>query len=255
MLSSSSTIHPSAIISPNAQVAADVKVGPFVVIEEDVVVESGSELLAGTILQSGSRIGRNCRLGPYATVAGEPLDNNFKGEKSYAVLEDQVVLRDFATVHRATGEEAETRVGSGSLLMSYTHVSHNGRIGKQATLVGSKLSGHCQIGDYAFISYAFLHQFCRVGAYALLGGQSYAAKDVLPFSIAQGNPSKHYRLNKVGLRRRSIRGERYDLLEKGFRAFRQQDWQQLAELAQASEDVTSMLKFKAESKRGLCGFA
>jgi UDP-N-acetylglucosamine acyltransferase len=249
-------IHPTAIIHPDANLAKNVIVQPFVVIEADVVVGAGTELKAGTVLHSGTRVGQHCTLGPYAVVGGLPMDSGFKGEPSLAVLEDRVDLRDFATVHRATGEGAETRVGRETLVMSYAHVSHNVQVGKNCVLTTSvQLAGHCQIGDYAVLgSSAMLHQFCRIGKYAMYAAGSAANQDILPFSMAQGLPAKHFRLNKVGLQRRGITGERYALIEKAIRAFRRKEWELLDELARQSEDVREMLEFKHTSKRGICGF-
>ena len=249
-------IHPSATVDPKAQLAATVMVGPNVVIEADVIVEDEVELLAGTILHVGSRIGRGCHLGPYAVVSGTPMDTGFKGETSYTVLEPNVILREFATVHRASGEGAETRIGTNTLVMSYAHVSHNVQVGEEVTLTTSvQLGGHCQVGDFAFVgSTAILHQFCRVGAYAMYGAGSASNQDILPFSMVRGNPAKHYRLNKVGLERRGIRGDRYKTIEHALRALRKRDWQTLETLAKTSDDARIMLEFKKSSKRGLCSF-
>ena len=249
-------IHPSATVDPKAQLAATVKVGANVVIEADVVVEDEVELLAGTILHTGSRIGKGCHLGPYAVVGGTPMDTGFEGETSYAVLEPEVILREFVTVHRASGAEAETRIGTNSLVMSYVHVSHNVQVGQAVVLTTSvQLGGHCQVGNFAFVgSTAILHQFCRVGAYAMYGAGSASNQDILPYSMVRGNPAKHYRLNKVGLERRGITGERYQAIERANRAIRRRDWQMLEDLAKTSEDARIMLEFKESSKRGLCSF-
>ena len=249
-------IHTSASVSSRATLADTVRVGPNVVVEADVVVEDGAELLTGTVLHSGSRVGPGCRLGPYAVVGGEPMDSSFKGETSYAVLEANVVLREFATVHRATGEGADTRVGAGTLLMSYAHVSHNVQVGQKCVLTTSvQLGGHAEVGDYAVLgSSALLHQFCRVGAYAMYGAGSATNRDVLPFSLARGNLAVHYRLNKVGLQRNGFAGSRYQALEHAIRAFRKRDWATLETLAETSDDVKTMLEFKRTSKRGLCSF-
>ena len=249
-------IHASASVSSQAQLADTVTVGPNVVVEDDVVVEDGVTLLAGTVLHAGSRVGPGCRLGPYAVVGGEPMDTSFRGETSYAVLEANTVLREFATVHRATGEGEVTRVGADTLVMSYVHVSHNTRVGRGCVLTtGVQLGGHSEIGDFAVLgSGALLHQFCRVGTHAMFGAGSAANQDVLPFSLARGNLAAHYRLNRVGLERRGIVGERYQTLEHAVRAFRKRDWATLEALAETSDDVRTMLEFKQTSKRGLCSF-
>ena len=248
--------HFSAVIHRDSLLEDGVRVAPFVVVEADVEVGAGTSLLAGTVLQSGSRIGKNCKLGPYATVGGEPMDARYRGEDSYAVLEDDVVLRDFATVHRATGPGAETRVGKGTLVMSYGHVSHNVQVGRDCILTTSvQLGGHVEVGDFAYLgSTALVHQFARVGSHAILGAGSAANRDILPYSMARGNPARHYRLNRVGLQRTGIQGDSYKALEGAVRAFRRRDWPKLEALAAASEEVRLMVEFKASSSRGICAF-
>jgi UDP-N-acetylglucosamine acyltransferase len=249
-------VHPSAVVQGGAILGPGCRVGPFVVVEADVRVGAQSVLETGTVLQRGSRVGARCRLGPYATVGGEPMDTKFKGEPSYAVLEDEVVLREFASVHRASGEGQATRVGRGTLVMAYAHVSHNVQVGQGCVLTTQvQLGGHTEVGDFAVLgSAALLHQGCRVGAYAMYGAASAANQDVLPYSMARGNPARHYRLNRVGLARHGISGERYRALERAIRAFRRRDWALLEELAGVSAEVRAMLAFKESSKRGLCSF-
>ncbi len=249
-------IHPSALIHADARLSPNIKIGPHVVIEADVEVGEGSLIEAGAILYSGSRIGKHCKIGPYAVVGGTPMDSHYQGESSYAVLEDKVELREFVTVHKGTGEGAETRIGEGSMIMTYTHITHNCKIGKGVTLVTSvQLGGYCEVGDYAFVgSTTIMHQFCRIGAYAVTGGGTASNQDILPFSMVYGMPAKHLRLNKVGLERRGFSGERYRHLEKAIRAFRRRDWDLLEQLANESDDVKQMLEFKQSSQRGICGF-
>lgn len=249
-------VHPSADVHPGARLAADVTIGPGVVVEADVEVGSGTRLLAGTVLHDGTRVGARCRLGPYAVVGGEPMDSHYRGEPSLAVIEDEVTVREFATVNRATGEGEETRVGAGSLLMSYVHISHNTRVGRGCTLVTSvQLGGHSEIGDRAVLgSTALLHQFTRVGAYAMLGAASAGNMDVLPFTLARGNPARHYRLNRVGLLRNGFDEQRYAVLERAVRALRRRDRSGLEALAADSADVRGLLAFMESSRRGVARF-
>ena len=251
------TIHPSAHLHPEARLAPDVRVGPGVVVEADVEVGAGTELLAGTVLHDGSRIGQRCRLGPYAVVGGLPMDSHFAGERTLAVIEDDVTVREFVTVHRATGEGTRTTVGAGTLLMSYVHVSHNTSVGRACVLTTAvQLGGHSEIGDHAVLgSNALIHQFCRVGEYAMVGGASAGNMDVLPFTMARGNPARHYRLNRVGLGRNGIDGERYRALEQAVRALRRRDRARLLELAEGSADVRRLLEFADASRRGVARFA
>ncbi len=249
-------IHPTSAVHPEAELADDVIVHPFVVIEKLVKVGSGTELLAGTVLLSGTKIGANCHLGPYASIGSKPMDKGFKGEDSYVEIANNVEVRDFASIHRASGENKATCIGEGSLIMSYAHVSHNVQIGREVTITTlTQLAGHVDIEDYAFLSSNItVHQFVRIGAYAMVGLQSCVSQDVLPFSMANGNRAKHYHLNKTGLQRQGISEKRYKLIEQGLRAFRSRNWQNLEKLATQSEDVNYMLQFKLASKRGICGF-
>lgn len=255
-MSVTATVHPSAVVARDAELGEGVVVGPFVVVGAGVVVGPNTVLETGTVLHTGTRVGAGCRLGPYAVVGGRPMDTAFRGEPSFAVLEDNVTLREFATVHRATGEGSGTRVGTGTLVMSYAHVSHNARVGGGCVLTTQvQLGGHVTVGEFATLgSSAMVHQHTRVGAYAMVGAGSAANRDVLPYSLARGDPARHYRLNRVGLTRRGVTGKRYRALEQAVRAFRHRDWALLEELAETSDEVREMLEFKHASKRGLSGF-
>lgn len=246
----------NATVAAGAQLHPGVKVGANVVIEDDVQVGANTVLLPGTVLLNGARVGASCRLGPYAVVGGEPMDTGFKGEPSNAVLEDGVELREFATVHRATGEGNATRIGAGTLIMSYAHVSHNGNVGTRCTLTTNvQLGGHVEVGDHAVIgSGGMMHQFGRVGAYAMFGAGSAANRDVLPFTMARGNPAVHYRLNRVGLERHGITGERYTSIERALRLVRKRQLDALTELAQDNSDVAYLLEFIRSSRRGISRF-
>lgn len=249
-------IHPSAVVATGARLAGDVRVGPQAVIEDDVEIGPGSVLLPGTVLMAGSRIGARCALGPYAVVGGLPMDHAFRGERSFAIVEDDVEIRDFATVHRATGEDRATRVGAGSVVMSYAHLSHNVRVGRGVVLTTTtQLGGHVEVGDHATLGAGVMvHQFVRIGAHAMVGATSGANRDLLPFTLARGNLARHYRLNRVGLTRHGIDGERYAALERGLRALRRRDEATLAELAEASPDVARLRSFRDESRRGVARF-
>lgn len=249
-------IDPSAHVHPSARLAPDVVVGPGVVVAADVVVGPGSRLLAGSVLLAGTRLGSRVNVGPYAVVGGEPMDSHFHGEHSLAVVEDDVSLREFVTVHRATGEGAETRIGTGALVMSYAHVSHNTIVGAGAVLTtGVQLGGHSVIGERAVLaSNVLVHQFGKVGAYAMVGGGSGVNRDVLPFTLAHGNPVRHVRLNRVGLLRHGIEGDRYRALEQALRALRHLDRASFERLAEDSADVRVMLAFRDGSTRGVARF-
>lgn len=244
-------------MADGARLAPDVVVGWGVVVEDDVEVGSGTVLEPGTVLHAGTRIGARCRLGPYAVIGGAPMDRNFEGESSFVVLGDEVVVREFATIHRATGEGAATRVDDRSLVMCYVHIGHNARVGHECVLTNNvQLGGHAEIGDCAVLGGGTLvHQFTRVGAYAMVGGSSGVANDVLPYTLAQGSPARHFRTNRVGLQRRGFDAAARKRLESALRHLRRKDDEAFAALADAHEDVAAIRAFIASSERGVARFA
>lgn len=249
-------VDSAAHVDPRAELAQGVEVRPGAVIEGGVRVGPGTIVDVGTILHAGTVVGARCRLGPYAVVGGRPMDGAFGEEPSGVELGDDVELREFATVHRATGEGVRTRIGARTLVMAYVHVSHNGDVGEGCVLTnGVQLGGHVTIGDDAVVGAASLvHQHCRIGRGAMFGAGSGTNRDVLPFTMARGSPARHFRLNRIGLVRRGVLGERYTALERALRAFRQRDDDAIDELAALHEDVALMRAFVASSRRGVARF-
>lgn len=249
-------VHPSAVIDPRAELDPGVVVGPFAVVEAGVTIGAGSVLRTGTVLLPGTRVGPGAALGPYAVIGGTPMDARFGGEPTGVDIGAGADLREHVTVHRATGEGERTHIGAGALLMTGTHVSHNGFVGEGAVLTNLvQLGGHVEVGDDVVIGAgSMLHQWVRVGRGAMLGAVSGFNRDVLPFAMARGNPARHYRLNAVGLRRRGVGGDRYRALESALRAIRRRDADALAELADRWPEVAEMRDFMAASRRGLLRF-
>ncbi|CAN5749638.1 acyl-ACP--UDP-N-acetylglucosamine O-acyltransferase [soil metagenome] len=249
-------VHAAAHVDPGAELADDVDVRAGAVIEAGVRVGAGSVINIGTVLHAGTVVGVGCRVGPYAVIGGDPMDTTFEGEPSGVLLEDGVDVREFATVHRATGEGMSTRVGARTLVMAYVHVSHNDDIGADCVLTnGVQLGGHVEIGDGAVVGAASLvHQHCRIGRGAMFGAGSGTNRDVLPFTMARGAPARHFRLNRVGLLRRGVQGERYTALEQALRAFRRRDRDTVAHLATLHDDVATMEAFAKASRRGVARF-
>jgi UDP-N-acetylglucosamine acyltransferase len=249
-------VHPAAHVDPRAELGDDVEVRPGAVVEAGVRVGAGSVVDVGTVLHAGTEVGARCRLGPYAVLGGRPMDTTFRGEPSAVRLGDEVDVREFSTIHRATGEGAATCVGSGSLIMAYVHVSHNVQVGERCVLTNTvQLGGHVVVEDEAVLgANALVHQHCRIGRGAMFGAASGTNKDVLPFTMARGSPARHYRLNRVGLLRRGVTGERYRAIEAALRAFRHHDHDALEALAREHPDVAVMVDFAAASGRGVARF-
>jgi UDP-N-acetylglucosamine acyltransferase len=187
-------------------------------------------------------------------LGGLPQDLSFKGQETWLEVGENTVLREGVILHRSTKEEAPTRIGAGCYLMGHVHVGHDAQVGNGVILTQSvALAGHVEIGDYAVVGgLAGIHQFVRVGSRAMVGGLAKVTRDVLPFSLADGSPALHYRLNTVGLRRAGIHGERYRALEQAFRAVR--EGRPLEGLPD-TEEVQMLKAFLAgPSRRRLSGF-
>jgi UDP-N-acetylglucosamine acyltransferase len=197
------SIHPTAFVSPRAQLAEDVRVGPYAVIEDDVRLGEGCEVAAHAVIKRFSTLGKRNRVFEHAVLGGEPQDVKFKDEKSYLLIGDDNLIREFATLHRASSEGETTRIGSRNFLMVGTHIAHNCTIGDDNIFAnGVALAGHITVEDHVFLaSNVGGHQFVRFGRYAMVGGKSKIVQDVLPFFTTDGNPPRVRGLNSVGLRR------------------------------------------------------
>jgi len=252
-------IHPTAIVHSNARVAATATVGPFSIIAEEAEVSDGCIIGDSVLIDRWTRLGKNVRVFHGAAVGGPPQDLKFKGEKSYAEIGEDVVIREFATVNRGTGEGGVTRVGAGAMLMAYAHVAHDCEIGDGAILANSvNLAGHVTVEEHAIVGgITPVHQFVRIGKHAIVGGASRAAQDVVPFAKAAGNPLKVYGLNTVGLTRRGISREVQEVMKKAFRIlFRsglntsQAVDRMKVDLPQIPE-IQYLIRFVETSKRGI----
>lgn len=202
-------IHPTALISPDAELGWGVKVGPY------SIVESGARIGDGTVIEAYARIrghvtiGRNCHIWDNTFVGGTPQDHDFSGETSSVHIDDNVILRENVTVHRACGEGNVTYVGPGTMIMEGCHLGHNVKIGEGCTVTNKVgFSGHVEVGDFAVIGgLTGFHQFVKVGAYAMVGGLAKIIKDVPPYTMVDGHPGRVYGLNIVGLRRKGFSQE------------------------------------------------
>lgn len=214
-------IHPTAIVDPGARVAPSAKIGPYTIIGSDVEIGEECEFLAHVYVQGPLRMGARNRFFPYSSIGAVPQDLKFKGERSETIIGDDNTFREFVTVQRGTaGGGAITSIGSGCLVMAYTHIAHDCRVGDKVILGnGVTLAGHVVIQNCANVgAFSGIHQFCRVGEHALIGGYSVVTQDVLPFSRTVAERQiKNFGLNKVGLERRGFSAEQMNPLHHAFR--------------------------------------
>lgn len=249
------SIHPLAYIAPNVSLGANISVGPFAVIEEGAVIGANCQIGAHAVVHGQVKMGDGNILHPHAVLGGLPQDLGFSPEtESWLDVGDNNVFREGFTAHRATKAGASTRIGSGCYFMSNSHVAHDCRVGDKTIFANNvAIGGHVEVGNNVFMGGAVVvHQFCRIGSFAIVQGTTGINMDVIPFTLIGGRPAKHYRLNMVGLRRAGITGERYKVLSKAFRLLRNK--KSLQELDSTEELQYLQAWLAADSKRGLHGF-
>lgn len=212
-------IHPTALIDKKAQLADDVKVGPYSIIEGDVVIGEGTQIHSHVLIAGGARIGKQCQVHHGTVVSTVPQDLKFEGEPTKLEIGDHTIIREFCDLNRGTKDRKKTSIGTNCLLMAYTHVAHDCKIGDRVILAnGVQLGGHVTIGDWVIIGGLVpVHQFCSIGQHSLIGGGFRTVQDVPPFILAAGEPLAFKGLNIVGLKRRGFSSETISVLRKSYR--------------------------------------
>ena len=251
----STAIHTTAIVSPDADVDSTVTVGPGALIEADVAIGPNTEVGAYSIVRRYTTIGANNRIDAQVVIGGLPQHTAWDGAKSSVVIGDDNTIREFSTIHRGYAEGGQTRIGSNCLLMAYSHVGHDCIVGDNVILTNvAQLGGHVEVGDNAIMGGASgAHQFTRVGAFCMVAAHIVLKKDALPYSIIGGEPVRHYRLNRIGLKRNGIDGDRFRALESAFRALRGGD-REFVDVETTPEIEYLRNWVGRKSKYGLYGF-
>ena len=196
-------IHPSAVVHPKAAIGEGAEIGPFCVVGENVKIGARSRLLAHTVVNGYTTIGEDSEIHPFCSIGAPSQDRKYHGERSYTHIGNRTVLREYVSVHRATGAEEVTAIGDDTLLLAYVHIAHNCRIGNHVVMSSTaQLAGHVAVDDYATIGgQTGVHQFVRIGTHAMVGGITKLTRDVPPYILVEGIPAQPYGLNTVGLRR------------------------------------------------------
>ncbi len=213
-------IHPTALVDPGARLAEGVSVGPYCVIENNVRVGAGTVIGSHATVGPFTEIGPDCRIFPHAAIGGPPQSVKFAGEETWVKIGGRTTVREYVTIHRGTGFGGGlTQVGDDNYLMAYTHIAHDCITGRGVFFANNAtLAGHITVGDFATVGgLAAVHQFCRIGAYAFVGGKSAVAKDVPPYVIAAGDRAVLHGLNKVGLRRHGFSEPVLNALKRTYR--------------------------------------
>ena len=252
------TIHPSAIIDPKAELGSGNIIGANVLVEADVVLGDNNILHTGAVLKNGCRIGNDNNFYEYSVMAGLPQDVGFdKMAKTVVEIGNSNTFREYTTVNRATlKEQGITRLGNDNYLMAHAHIGHDCVLGNNITMVvSSGIAGHVHVGERAFISGGVMvHQFTRIGAYAMIGGNAKITQDVLPYFITDGIPAVVKGINVVGLKRAGFKKSDISDLKQAYRLIFSSG-QALEQTIAAIRDINSniineLADFIALSKRG-----
>jgi len=255
-------IHPSAIVDPKAEMGGGVEIGPYSVIEKDVSIGEGTRIGPHVVIREGTKIGKGCQVFQFASIGEAPQFLGYKGEKTFLQIGDHNIMREFVTLHRGTVKGGgKTVVGNDNYFMAYSHVAHDCQIGNEVVMAnGASLGGHIVIENGAIIGgLAAIHQFCRVGAYAIIGGLSGVLLDIPPYTKAQGDRAKLFGLNTIGLKRANFSEETLKALKKAYRIIFRSGLTLVKAMKTVGEDdifqipeVQHLLQFIQHSKRGIC---
>jgi UDP-N-acetylglucosamine acyltransferase len=204
-----------------AQVDETAEIGPFCVVDAEVGIGARTRLMANIFVEGPTRIGEDNVFHPYTTVGVASQDLKYRGERSETRIGSRNKIREFVTIHRGTeGGGLVTSIGDDNLLMAYTHVAHDAQVGNHVVLGhGATLGGHVTVGDWAVVSaFSGVHQFCRIGRHAIVGGYSVITQDVLPFSnTVSERPIKVFGANRIGMARRGFSTDSIESLQTSLR--------------------------------------
>ena len=254
-------IHPSAIVADSAIVGPGCSIGPYCTVGAQVEMGEDCELVSHVVLDGHTRLGKKNRIFSFAAIGIAPQDLKYKNEPTRLEIGDENVIRESVTISRGTaGGGGTTRIGSHCLIMAYAHVGHDSLIGDHCILANAAtLAGHVIIEDYAVVgALCPVHQFCRIGRYAYIGGGTTITQDVLPFSLTSATRQTHaFSLNKVGLERSGFSREQLRGLHQAYRTLlagklnTTQALEKLKASDDLSEEVRYLIDFIEASSRGV----
>ena len=258
------SVHPTAIVAEGAKIPASCTVGPYCTIGANVVLGEGCVLVSHVVLDGHLTMGANNGVFPFACLGMAPQDLKYKGEPTQLVIGDNNEIREYVTISRGTaGGGGVTRVGSGCLIMAYTHIGHDSVIGDGVILANAAtLAGHVTVEDYAVVGALNpVHQFCTIGKYAYIGGGTTITQDVLPYSLTSIERNNHaYGINKVGLERKGFSPEEIKQLRAAYRLLQHSKLNTTEALAAIREKIAAgefgervayLADFIAKSERGV----
>jgi len=257
----SSQIHPTAVIEPGAQIGENVTIEPYAIIKGNVVLEDNVTIKSHAYIDGHTHIGEGTIIWPSASIGTKTQDLKFRGETTHVIIGKNCEIREFVTINSSCGEGAEVRIGDNCLIMAYCHIAHNCEVGQGVVMSNNAtLAGHVIVEDYAIIGgMTPVHQFSRIGCYAMVGGMSRVIRDVPPYTIGAGVPYKLGGLNLVGLKRHGFDLETRKALARVFKLLYRSNLRVNEALSKIKNEVPMIpevlhcLEFINNSQRGLIG--
>jgi UDP-N-acetylglucosamine acyltransferase len=252
-------IHPTAIIHPEAQIGSGCEIGPYCVIGEHVTLGENNKLHSHVVVEGFTKLGQGNEVFPFAVLGKKTQDLKWKGGVTRLEIGDRNVFREGVTAHRATDDGDATVIGSDNLFLTYVHIAHDCIIGSHIIMSGyAGLAGHVVVEDRAILGgYTAVHQFCRIGKFAMTGGCSRIPLDVAPFMIVEGNPAETRTINKVGLQRNGISEEAQSLLRQAYKILFREELPLAEALVKVDKELPSLpevqhlVQFIRSSERGI----
>ncbi|MBN8708319.1 MAG: acyl-[acyl-carrier-protein]--UDP-N-acetylglucosamine O-acyltransferase [Verrucomicrobia bacterium 61-8] len=252
-------IHPTAIIDSSARIGAGVEIGPYCVIGADVTLGDECVLANHVTIAGPTTIGARNRFYPYTSIGQRSQDLKYAGEPTYLEIGDDNAFREFCTVNRGTAPGSKTVVGSHNNFLAYAHVAHDCTVGNHVIFSNNgTLAGHVIVEDHVVIGgLSGVHQFCRIGRHAIVGGCTKIVQDVAPYMIADGNPAELRGINQVGMERREFAAEEIRTLREAFRLLCRsnlnvkQACESIREQLPTNSHLEHLLTFIEASKRGI----
>ena len=254
-------IHATAIVSPKAEIDEGTFIGPFCIIQDGVHIRKGTRLISNVIIEGDTEIGENCVVYPFTSIGLPPQDMKYKGEKTGVTIGSNNTIREYSTIHRASvGGNGVTSIGDDNFFMAYVHVAHDCKIGNSVIMANvATLAGHVLIEDHAVIGgLVAIHQFTRIGTYAMVGGFSGIGQDIPPYMIASGARAKLFGLNAIGLKRHGFTDSTINELKKAYKIlFREKRTlkdaiQKIQEDLPYTDEIKHLIEFIQKNKRGIC---
>ena len=253
-------IHKTAIVHPGAQLDEDVEVGPYSIIEENVKVGAGTTIGPFVHLEGWTTIGKDCRIFTGAIIGNESKDLKYKrGDRSFVVIGDRNVIREYVSISRATAKDGVTQIGDDNLLMTYVHIAHDCTLGDDIIMANNaSLAGHVTVGNHAILSgYSLIHQFCTVGEHSFTSFASHVNQSIPPYVTVAGEKAKVKGVNTEGLKRRGYSSEQISQIRRAYKALYREGKPLeeakviLSEMAENSPEVQPMVDFLKLAERGI----